>query len=132
MALCRGEGERYIGRVPGYFLRRLIILSTAMAFVLAMALPSAAPAMAMTAKAQMPCANCPDKAPNGTGQPGGDLAKMTCSALACAGVAVALPARQMSYLPAFTKLSYPPVFGQAIVGARPTPEPYPPRPIVRG
>lgn len=116
--------------MPGYFLRRLIILSTAVAFVLAMALPGAVPAMAATAP--MPCANCPDTGSNSTGQPGGDLAKMTCNALACAGVAVALPARQISYLPAFAKLVYAAAFGHAISGTAPLPDPYPPRPIVLG
>lgn len=130
LALCRGKDRRYISRVPGYFLRRLVILSTAVAFVLAIALPNAAPAMTMAA--QMLCANCPDTAPDRTGQPGGDLAKMICGALACAGIAIGLPARQVSYLPAFTKLAYAPVFGHAVIGAPPMPDPYPPRPIVLG
>ncbi len=80
----------------------------------------------------MPCGHCPDRAPAGSGKTGGDLAKMACGALACAGVAVGLPARPAPYLPAFAKLDRAPDFVSAISGVAPIPDPYPPRPIVLG
>jgi hypothetical protein len=116
--------------VAGSILRRLTLLLSALAFVLATALPNAVSARAMPAS--MPCGHCPDKAPAGSGKTGGDLGKMVCGALACAGVAVGLPARQAPYLPAFAKLDRAPDFVPAIIGITPIPEPYPPRPIVLG
>ncbi len=118
------------GPMAGAVFRRLILLLAAVAFVLATALPSAASATAMPA--EMPCGHCPDKAPSGTGQSGGDLGKMACGALACAGIAIGFPARYAPYLPAFGWLGYSPNTVPEIIGGSPLPDPYPPRPIVLG
>ncbi len=87
----------------------------------------AMPASVRAMPAETPCGHCPDKAPTG-----GDLGKMACGALACAGVTIGLPARHAPYLPAFAKFAYAAGFVPAIVGAPPTPDPYPPRPVVLG
>jgi hypothetical protein len=101
----------------------LTLLLTAVAFVLATSLPNTAPASAMpTGK---PCSGCADKAPAGN-----DLGKMMCGALACAGVAIGLPARPMPYQPAFAKLTYMSAPARETIGAVPAPDPFPPRPIV--
>jgi hypothetical protein len=111
--------------VAGSILRRATLLLTAVAFLLVTVLPNAISVRAMPA--QTPCEHCPDKAPTG-----GNLGKMACGALACAGVTIGLPARHAPYLPAFAKFAYAAGFVPAIVGAPPTPDPYPPRPVVLG
>lgn len=111
--------------------KRLVLVLTAAAFVLATALPSAASAMQMSAGAGMvggmttPCSGCPDKVPAS-----GDLGKMACGALSCAGVAIGLPIRQAPYLPAFGKLVYSPKAMLETAGVLVSPDPFPPRSIV--
>jgi hypothetical protein len=107
-------------------LRRLTLVLTAIAFVLTATLPSAAWTMATPAQAF--CAHCPDKAAGRTG----DLGKMVCGALACAGVAIALPARPTLCLRAFATLTYAPEFVAAIDGAPSAPDPYPPKALALG
>ncbi len=111
--------------------KRLMLVFTAAAFMLATALPSSLNAMqmhtstAMMAGMEKPCSDCPDKAPASK-----DLDRMTCSALACVGVAIGLPARQAPYLPAFGKLVYSPRLVLETLGASLAPDPFPPRPLV--
>lgn len=113
--------------------KRLMLVLTAAAFVLATAVPSAMSAMQMPAGAAMaggmakPCSDCPTKAPASN-----DIAKMICGALTCTGVTIGLPARQAPYLPAFGKLVYAPKPIVKAVGASPAPDPFPPRPTVLG
>jgi hypothetical protein len=112
-------------------LRRLTLVLTAVAFVLATALPGSAGAMRMAGTGMtpvgtdMPCSDCPDKAPADHG-----ATKMTCGALACAGVAIGLPARPAPYLPAFGKVAYPLSGPAARLGTAPAPDPLPPRPTL--
>jgi len=107
-----------------------LLLLTAVAFMLATVLPASVIAMpmpndAMTGGAVKPCADCPNKPPlkdHG--------AKMGCGALACAGVVVALPARQPPFLLSFAAIGYSqgPLLRRP--GAPPAPDPFPPRPTV--
>ena len=111
--------------------KRLMLVLTAAALVLATALPSSVSAMQMRAGTAMmggmenPCSDCPDKAPASN-----DPGKMACGALACTGIAIALPARQAPYLLAFGKLVYSPSPVLEAVGTSPAPDPFPPRPTV--
>lgn len=109
----------------GGFFRRLILVLTAVAFVLA-AMPTSG-VSAMPMPVATPCGHCPDKAPAG-----GDLGKMAYGALACAGAATGLAAMTTSYAPAFARLAYAPTPSPVTIGAAPAPDPFPPRPIVLG
>lgn len=113
-------------------LRRLLLVLTVFAFVLATALPGAAQAMSMPGGATMagssgqPCDDCPTKAPasdSGTRM-------MPCGALACSGLVVALPAPAAPHLPAAGVVEYAvgvpvPPRGRAL-----PPDPFPPRPAL--
>ena len=127
--LAEVKGTPYLPCVGASIAKRLILILTAVAFVFATALPIGAMSMpdaaAMTGGTENPCSDCPDKAPVS-----GDVTKMACGALACAGVAIGLPARQAPYLPAFARHAYPTKAVLEPVGASPTPEPFPPRPTV--
>jgi len=71
-----------------------------------------------------PCSDCPDHAP------ATDLAKMTCGALACAGI-IGLPTRELFSLPnPGTAIS---AFNAAkeMVGISLAPDPFPPKSTVR-
>lgn len=112
------------------FARQLALLLTAVAFVLATVLPAPVVAMpmpngTMTDGTGKPCSDCPDKAPVKD-----DATKMGCGALACTGVVVTLPARQVPFLPSFAAIGYPP--GQLLSRPRaaPAPDPFPPRSTV--
>lgn len=111
--------------MSGSILRRLVLLLTTVAFVLATALPSNVSALAMPM--EKPCSGCASKAPAGN-----DVGTMACGALACAGIAVGLPARPMLHHPALTKLAYTPAADLKIVSAAPAPDPFPPRPVILG
>jgi hypothetical protein len=109
--------------------RQILLLLTAVAFMLATVLPASVIAMpmpndAMTGGAGKLCTDCPDKTPLKDGN------KMGCGALACAGVAIALPARQPPFLLSFAAIGYSqgPLLSRP--GAPPAPDPFPPRPTV--
>ncbi len=106
--------------MAGSILRRVTLLLAAAAFLLATALPGAS-----VSAAPMPAArHCGDCAPAKR-----DPGKMACGALACVGVAVGLPALHASYLPAYATLIYAPAPVAQTIGAAPSPDPFPPRPI---
>lgn len=111
--------------MSGSVLRRLILLLTAFGFVLATLLPSAMSASAMPM--EKACAGCAEKAPAAN-----NLGKLPCAALSCAGIAIALPARQAPYIPVAAALAYLPGPAADIVGVSPLPDPHPPRPPVLG
>jgi hypothetical protein len=123
----------YLNPVGNSILRRSALLLTAVAFLLATALPIPVPATAMPTETMQgmampgaPCTNCPDKAPKS------DLGKMACGPLACAGAAIGLAAVTTSYAAAFAHLAYASTPAPVTIGAAPMPDPYPPRPIVLG
>ena len=111
-------------------LKRLISVLVAGVFMVALALPSVAPAMPMThggamaASMEKPCGHCPDK------MPARDMAKMACGALACVGVVADLPAPQAAFRPAFRGLTHAASLMRAALGDAPAPDPFPPRPSV--
>ena len=112
-------------------LKRLTLVLTAVAFVLATALPNSLAAArmagggAMVGSVEEPCSNCPGKTPAGN-----DIAPMACGALACTGVAIGLPTHAVPSLPAGGALGYPPRPVVETVGLSPAPDPFPPRATV--
>jgi hypothetical protein len=112
-------------------LRRLLLLLTALAFVLAGALPGSALAMPMPGGAMVagssghPCDNCPDEAHSG--QPAAKI--MPCGALACAGVVAALPTPVAPAVPFFAVVRYPAQASTDQTSVALPPDPFPPRPV---
>lgn len=113
-------------------LRRLLLVLTAVALVLATALPGTAQAMPMTGGATIaegpgqPCDDCPTKAP--ASDSGSKM--MPCGALACAGAVLALPAPAVLGVPVAVAVEYgvgvpSPPRSRALA-----PDPFPPRPAL--
>jgi hypothetical protein len=111
-------------------LKRLVFALTAVAFVLATVQANCVDTTGMqngaaiTAAMASPCSGCPGKAP------AGELAKMACGALACAGI-LGLPARHVICLPDLGKYIYPLSAVEKMAGISLAPDPFPPRPPVR-
>jgi hypothetical protein len=112
--------------------RRLLLVLTALAFVLATALPGTASAMPMTPGGSVmagdfghqPCGDCPTKVPasdSGTKM-------MPCSALACSGAVVGLPAPTVLGEPIAVALEYTARVPTSHRGRTLPPDPFPPRP----
>ena len=107
--------------------KRLVFALTAVALVFATMQANCVDATGMQDKAAMTapmatsCSDCADKAP------AGELAKMACGALACAGI-LGLPARQMICLPDFGKYVHPLSAVEKMTGISLAPDPFPPRP----
>ncbi|MCB4824855.1 hypothetical protein [Roseicella aerolata] len=112
-------------------LRRLLLVLTALAFVLATALPGTASAMPMPGGAMMaggpgqPCGDCPTKAPGGDG----GTKMMPCSALACSGAVVGLPAPTVLAAPVAVAFEYAGLAPADRQGRTLPPDPFPPRPL---
>jgi hypothetical protein len=111
-------------------LKRLLIVLVAMAFIGAN-LPVSCfgpttmhDSAAMTAPMDDPCPDC-----SGDG-PTTELAKMTCGALACAGI-VGLPTRQVTMIPAFGECVHASSGVDGMAGISLKPDPFPPRPTDR-
>ncbi|GAV35102.1 hypothetical protein ROTAS13_02774 [Roseomonas sp. TAS13] len=111
-------------------LRRLLLVLTALAFVLATALPGTASAMPMpggTTTAGGPgqsCGDCAAKAPGGDG----GAKMMPCSALACLGAFVGLPAPAVLSAPVAVAFEYAVGAPAGQRGRALPPDPFPPRP----
>ncbi|MCW3477537.1 hypothetical protein [Limobrevibacterium gyesilva] len=112
-------------------LRRFLLVVTALAFVLATALPGSARAMpmpdgmAMGGSPAQPCDDCPGKAP--AGDPGAKM--MVCGALACAGIVTAAPVPLVLEAPFYAGFEYPAQASASQAGVALPPDPFPPRPI---
>lgn len=112
-------------------LRRLTHVLLAFIFALAMALPVDARAMPMAASmtgvaVQQHCPSCPHPARTGTNP---DKVP-ACQVLACASAAATLPSPALLPGRVLLRAAYlmaPPVHR---TGASPTPDPFPPRPVV--
>ena len=110
--------------------KRLLAVLTAIAFLIAAALPGTAlamptpNAMPMAAVAGQPCEHCPPQAPSGDA----GAKKMLCGTLACAGVAIAFPSPSPVFAPALRPASYPAQAFAEPAGVAFAPGPHPPRP----
>jgi hypothetical protein len=113
-------------------LRRLLLVLTAAAFVLATALPGTVSAMPMPADAMMAgdtgqhCGDCPAKAP---GDDGGTKA-MPCSVLACSGAVVGLLEPTVLGAPIAVAFEYAAWAPDSRRGRTLPPDPLPPRPRI--
>jgi len=111
-------------------LKRLLIVLVAVAFIGANLPVSCVGASTMHDSAAMtvpmndPCLDCPGEGPTT------ELAKMTCGALACAGI-VGLPARQVTMIPGFGECLHASSAVDAMAGISLKPDPFPPRPTDR-
>lgn len=109
--------------------KRLLAVLTAVTFLIAAALPGTASVMPMPgatiapAASGKPCDHCPPRAP--ASDIGGK--KMPCSALACAGSAVALPTLRPLPAPAVAVTVFPAQPNAQPFGAGLEPSPYPPK-----
>jgi hypothetical protein len=131
VGLAPRAGASYFFNMGVHPAKRLALVLTAIAFMLATILPGSAAVTSMAAGAGMasetghPCGDCPDKASTSN-----DTAKMECGALACLGVLLALPIRQILRVPAFMATDYGPTVLVERSGASPAPDPFPPRSTV--
>ncbi len=111
-------------------LRRLLLVLTALAFVLVTALPGTASAMPMPGGAVMaaglqPCGDCSAWAPASTG----GTKMVPCSALVCSGAFFGLPASTVLGMSVAVTVEYAVVAPASQRGRALPPDPFPPRPI---
>lgn len=134
MGLKGGTHGTYGPAMGTPVLRRLLLVLTALAFVLATALPGTARAMPMPDGAMMagssgqPCDDCPPKAPasdSGTKM-------MPCIAFACSGAAVGLPVPTVLGAPVAVAFEYAALAPAGRPGRTLPPDPFPPRPTLLG
>ena len=124
---CRGTYRPVMGTPV---LRRLVLILTALAFMLATALPGTASAMPMSGGTIMagvpgqPCGDCAAKMPGGDG----GTKMMPCGALACSGAVIGLPTPTVLDAPAAVAFEYAAWAPTSQRGMTPPPDPFPPRP----
>lgn len=113
-----------------FVLKRLLIVLVAVAFIGAnlpvtcVGASTMQSTAAMTAGMDEPCLHCPSSAP------ATELVKMTCGALACAGI-VGLPIRQIMVVADFGEVLRATSEADAMAGISLKPDPFPPKPTHR-